>query len=67
MSDTAFDGFYSPAPTDVPPDSRWPWIVVTAGLAIVISGAVAFSGGGAVDHGRGSGPAQVGQESAASP
>jgi hypothetical protein len=61
MSDTAFDGFYTPAPADVPRDSRWPWIVVAAGAAIVVAGAVVLSGG-ATDHvgGAGAVPPQPG-------
>jgi hypothetical protein len=46
MSDTAFDGFYTPAPADVPRDSRWPWLVMATGAAIVLAGAVILSGGG---------------------
>jgi hypothetical protein len=61
MSDTAFDGFYTPAPADVPRDGRWPWIVLAAGVAIIIAGAVAFSGG-AVEHHGGSGATQSGPE-----
>jgi hypothetical protein len=58
MSDTAFDGFYTPVPADVPRDSRWPWLVVAGGLAIVISGAMVFSDGAA--DGGGSGAAHPG-------
>ena len=64
MSDSTFDGFYTPTPDDVPRDSRWPWIVVVAGLAVVISGAVAFSGG-AVDHDGGSATTYPGHDSSA--
>lgn len=33
MSGIAFDGFYTPAPTDIPRDGRWrPWVVMAAGL-----------------------------------
>ena len=65
MSGIAFDGFYTPAPTDIPRDSRWPWVVMAAGLAIVISGAVALSGG-AADHHGGSGGIRPAQDSSAS-
>jgi hypothetical protein len=64
MSGTAFDGFYTPAPADVPRDSRWPWVVVAAGVVIVIAGAVGFSGG-AADREGGSGTAQTGSVSSA--
>ena len=65
MSGTSFDGFYTPTPTDIPRDSRWPWVVMAAGLGIVISGAVALSGG-AADHDGGSGWTRPGQDSSAS-
>jgi hypothetical protein len=65
MSGIAFDGFYTPAPTDIPRDSRWPWVVMAAGLAIVVSGAVALSGGAASDD-RGGGWLQPTQDSSAS-
>ena len=64
MSDTAFDGFYTPAPADVPRDSRWPWIVVAAGAAIVVAGAVVLSNG-APSHVGGAGAEQPQPTSAA--
>lgn len=63
MSESTFDGFYTPAPADVARDSRWPWFMVSAGLAIVIAGAVIFSGG-AADHGDGSGAPRLPESSA---
>ena len=63
MSGTAIDGFYTPAPADVPGGSRWPWVVVAAGVAIVIAGAVGFSGG-AADRDGTSGTTQSGSVSA---
>lgn len=64
MCGTAFDGFYTPTPDDVPSDSRWPWIVVASGLAVVIPGVVVFSGG-ATD--RNGGAAHPGSETSAHP
>ena len=39
------DGFYTPAPADVPRDSRWPWVGVAVGVAVIIAGGVVFSSG----------------------
>jgi hypothetical protein len=61
----ALDGFYTPAPADVPRDSRWPWAVVAAGAAIVIAGGVLLSGGQG-EHGGGH-AAQPGTASSAQP
>jgi hypothetical protein len=47
MSVTASDGFYTPAPDDVPRHSRWPWVIVAVGAAVIVVGGVAFSGGAA--------------------
>jgi hypothetical protein len=47
MSMTAPDGFFTPAPDDVPRHSRWPWVIVALGAAVIVAGGVVFSGGAA--------------------
>jgi hypothetical protein len=47
--DHTFDGFYTPAPADVPSGGRWPWAVAAVGVAVIVAGGVAFSGG-ITDH-----------------
>ena len=39
------DGFYTPAPADVPRDSRWPWVGVAVGAAVIIAGGLVLSSG----------------------
>jgi len=43
MSDTVFDGMYTPEPGALRSGSWWPWVVAAAGAAIVTVGGVAFS------------------------
>jgi hypothetical protein len=47
MSVNAPDGFFTPAPDDVPRHSRWPWVIVAVGAAVIVVGGVAFSGAAA--------------------
>lgn len=47
MSMAAPDGFFTPAPDDVPLHSRWPWVIVALGAAVIVVGGVVFSGGAA--------------------
>jgi hypothetical protein len=68
MSVTASDGFYTPAPDDVPSNSRWPWVIVAVGAAAIVAGGVMFSDGAAGSPQHRTGPTRVaGSESVATP
>jgi hypothetical protein len=59
MSVTAFDGFFTPVPDDVPRHSRWPWVIVAVGAAVIVVGGIAFSGGAADSPQDRTGPTRV--------
>jgi hypothetical protein len=68
MSVTASDGFYTPAPDDVPRHSRLPWVIVAVGAAAIVAGGVAFSDGAVGSPQHRTGPARIeGSESVATP